>query len=106
MRSGGATAPVGLNPSHTDGASVPTYESKVGNEYGVSLWHSFSNSIKSILQGFSRLASRIHAYEVYSIPTRISHQKYHQIADVSTTVFRAHQYRARNTVTYILKQRS
>ena len=30
-----------------------------------------------ILQGLSRLASRIHAYEVSSIPTRISHQKYH-----------------------------
>ena len=38
-----------------------------------------------ILQEFSRLASRIHAYEVSLIPTRISHQKYHQIADVSTT---------------------
>ena len=28
----------------------------------------------------------IHAYEVSSIPTRISHQKYHQIADISSTV--------------------
>ena len=44
---------------------------------------SYSHAIP--LQGFSRLASRIHAYEVSSIPTRISHQKYHQIADVSTT---------------------
>ena len=28
----------------------------------------------------------VYANEVSSIPTRISHQKYHQIADVSTTV--------------------
>ena len=48
--------------------------------HGVSMLHQTATlgmGVDNIfyLQGFSRLASRIHAYEVSSIPTRISHQK-------------------------------
>ena len=46
------------------------------SNYRVHMW----STVLITLQGFSWLASRIHAYEVSSISTRISHQKY-QIAN-------------------------